>query len=171
MRDNWGRESVKGRWCGAHWVESEVRGRFRSSPGGPQLTQPWVRRVSLRALGTDWGLHPAGLQGPHQDRPLAGPGLEAVLNVSPIPVSETYWQWPAVWVTVCEIWSPHLGCLRRPKTTWEGCLALRDDSWAGCGNLAQRSCRQICLLLARTGTLEGKVPLLWDFALSYQDRE
>ena len=35
MRDNWGRESVKGRWCGAHWVESEVRGRFRSSPGGP----------------------------------------------------------------------------------------------------------------------------------------
>ena len=35
MRDNWGRESVKGRWCGAHRVESEVRGRVRSSPGDP----------------------------------------------------------------------------------------------------------------------------------------
>ena len=35
--------------------------------------------------------------------------------------------------------------------------SLRDDSWAECGNLALKELpAELCLLLGRTGTLEGE---------------
>ena len=48
--------------------------------------------------------------------------------------------------------------------------SLSNDSWAESGDLALRELpTDICLLFARTGTLEGEI-MPWDLTLSGQDK-
>jgi len=60
-----------------------------------------------------------------------------MVNLSPIPVSATYSQWPSFWVSVCENWVPD---------------SIKDESWAECGNLALKELQtEICFCLTRMG--------------------
>ena len=74
---HWGTigEESQSRVCGVVLIRWRVR--LEADSGllleALQLIQPWVRQMSLRTLGMGWGLHPAGLQRLHQDRPLARP--------------------------------------------------------------------------------------------------
>ena len=77
-----GKRFSQGQWCGGHQVESEVRGRFRPSPGGPPANPALGQLVSWRAQGAGWTLCLAGLQSPHSSPPCRGPGLEAAVNLS-----------------------------------------------------------------------------------------
>ena len=80
------------------------------------------------------------------------------MNLFPLPCLSILPAVDVCLVTVCEIWSP---LFERPEET-EGQLgwgpgSLRDDSWAGCENQALKEVpTEICLLLSRTGTLEGE---------------
>ena len=77
MRNHWGSDSIKDQWCG-HQVESEVRDRYRSSPGGPPAYPGLGQGVSWRARGTACG---APEPSPRPSTSL-GPGLEAAVRFS-----------------------------------------------------------------------------------------
>ena len=54
-----------------------------------------------------------------------------------------------------ETWSPHLDSLRRLRASWGGCLASSGMT-AGREPGPEELPPEICLLLARTGTVEGE---------------
>lgn len=144
-----------------------MRGEFRPSPGGPPVRP---------ALGqwTDWGLCPAGLQSPPQGHSWSGGCGE------PLPHPCLCYR---IAVAFCRSQSEEPGptChARHPVFGWpeepEGQLgwmsgSLSNDGWAGCGNLALRQLpTKICLLLARTKTLEGKSCALGPCPFSLEQR-
>ena len=122
-----------------------------------QLIQPWVRQVSLRTPGTDWGLHPAGLQRPHQDRPLARPRAWGSGEPFPYPCL-----WDLLAVASClghSLWdlvSPS----GLPEETEDQLGRMPGSQGWQLGRMWEPGLKElpteICLLLARTGTLEGK---------------
>ena len=122
-----------------------------------QLIQPWVRQMSLRTLGTGWGLHPAGLQRPHQDCPLARPrawgsGGTFPLSLSLRPTSSGQLsgsQSVRPGLPIWAAWETEDQLGRMPGS----------QGWQ-LGRMWEPGLKElpteICLLLARTGTLEGK---------------
>ena len=135
---------------GGHREDSEVRGGSQPSPlpAYPVLGQ----RVNWEAQGTGSGLCPAGLQSPHQGHTLAGPRpwgssetlthpclyhlIAAAVGIGP-SLQDLFW----VWVLLGS-WAPR---------------SLSDDSWPGSGDLVLKEPpTEVCLLLARTRTLEGE---------------
>ena len=75
-----------------------------------------------------------------------------MVNLSPIPVSATYSQWPSFWVSVCENWSPYLDSLRRQDVLVWVPDSIKDECWAECGNLALKELQtEICFCLTRMG--------------------
>ena len=126
----WGSDSVKCRCCGGHQVESAVRGGFRSSSGGPPAYSASGKRLSWRAQGTDWGLHPTGLQRSHKGPPLVFPrpwgsgeplSHPCLCDLTAVAVCLGYSLWDLV------------SRFGRPEET-EGQLgwvsgSLRDDNW------------------------------------------
>ena len=66
-------------------AEGAEGGGWQPSPQDP----PAHLASGQGSQGTDWGLCPAGLHRPRQGHPWTGPGLEAEVNLSPVPVSVT----------------------------------------------------------------------------------
>ena len=52
-------------WCAGHQEETEIRGRFGPSSGGPGAHADLGQWVSWRAQGIHWGLNVVALHSPH----------------------------------------------------------------------------------------------------------
>ena len=110
-------------------MESDLRGRFRRSPGGLPAHPALGQRVSWEAQGTDVVQGSGVLPRPPTS---SGPGLEAAVNLSPIPPlrpNSGLYLGRNLWDLVPPV--------RRPEET-EGQLSwapgsLRNDSWTGVG--------------------------------------
>ena len=80
------------------------------------------------------------------------------MNLSPIPVSATYYQWPSSWASVSENWSPHLDTLRRQDLLGSVPGSIKDESWAECVKLALKELpKEICFCLSKMGHFKVKV--------------
>ena len=126
----------QGLGCSGNQMESEVRGRFRLSPGGLPAHPAVGQRLGWEAPGTD------ALQG---SRVL--PKTTQELWPRPWGSGEPL-PHPCLWDRIAvalhlgrDLWD--LAPPLRPPEAAEGQLSrapgsLRDDSWTGCGNLALR---------------------------------
>lgn len=137
----------KVRWSGSCHVESEVRGKSLAS----------VQWVGRGALGTGGG---CGCRAPEPSH-WPGPGLEAALNLS-LPLqangsgclSGSQSVGPCPWVPTRAVWLAW--GVWGPVVSWVPGF-LSDDSWIKSGDLALRELpTELCLLLAKTWTLEGE---------------
>ena len=80
------------------------------------------------------------------------------MNLSPIPVSATYYQWPFSWASVSEIWSLHLDSMRSQDLLGWVLGSIKDASWAECGNLALKELpNEIYFCLSKMGHFKVKV--------------
>ena len=146
-------------WNGGHSVESEVRVGSSLLLQCPPALLVAGQRGSWGPQGTAWELCPAGPQSPCWDTQWPYPKPWG--DHEPLPPS------PPLWPngSSCPHWTestgpaPAIGVAwgaRGPVGLWVPGF-LSDESWVGPGDLALRELlTDICLLLARTGTSEGR---------------
>ena len=81
-----------------------------------------------------------------------------MVNLSPIPVSANYKQWPSSWASNSKNWSPHLDSLRKENLFDWVLGSIKDESWAECGELALKELpKEISFCLSRMGHFKEKV--------------
>ena len=93
------------------WIQTTVEWWSEVDPGllpeTLQLTWPWARGLGAVSC---WAPEP-----PPRPATSLGLGLEAAVNLFPIPASATLWWWQSAWVTVCGTWSPLFGWPEEPE--------------------------------------------------------
>ena len=142
----------QGQWCGGHKVESEVRGRFRPSPGGPPVYPALGQWVRWWAQGPGWTLCPAGPEpslSPSMPRPRPWGSSKPVCDLIAVSVCLGHSPWDLVSPTWAA-WG-HWGPVGLDAWLPQGWQVGRE--W---GTWLWGAVAELCLLLAMIGTSEGE---------------